>query len=91
MHAYPRGTAAFREGPPPEMCSTKSVVGGQAGPSDLAPVCRSSTRAAAFSLPHDTSRTTSPREPQSAGPRNTAPWPGGGVPAAVPGVPPAGC
>jgi hypothetical protein len=90
MHAYPRGVAGPPSavvGPPGEMCRTKSVGGGHAGPSDGAPVCRASTFATAFSLRHDTSRNPAPRELQSFGPRNSTPYPEG---AALPGDPPAG-
>ena len=74
------------------MCSTKSVVAGQGGPSPTLPSCRATTRAAAFSLVHGTSVNDSrPNELHSSIARNTTPYPearvGAGVGSCRPAAP----
>lgn len=72
------------------MCSTKSVVGGQSGPSRTVPSCRAATRAAARSLAQDTSvKLVRPKELHSPTSRNTAPYPVGRTGDATAAVPPA--
>ncbi len=72
------------------MCSTKSVVSGQGGPSDAVPSWRAVTRAAARSPAQDTSvKLVRPKELHSPTSRNTAPYPGGRTGDATAAVPPA--